>query len=486
MSTQQIKLIIGGTDYTPYIDMTSVGVENNIVMTSDTAGLVMQLDGEVSRPRAGQEFVWQIVDQYGNEVNREFGGVVVKVEEDLDGASLIYTLTIKSYEHWFNRHLVAQQWYNQQSPESVVQQIVNSYCPGFDATTYVQTSGVTIIPQYFDYQIPSDCIKLVANQIGWGTYIDYWRRVHFYPAEFAISPLPNNILDVDNDTASYGGLVLTENGEQVYNKIILRGFKMRSSNYINLTFPGDAQTKQWSLGYRASSVSGDVSVAVFTSLTNYNNDTTFQNTGKISGFTSYGVANASGSVQMNVKRDIVDGAPDQASVSATAYIHYTQHLVRCGNWNGGNTALPSGYVLGVHLYYMKDQVFMGQDTNAQNTIAQIETAPQIGSVPAYSSDGVYEYTAQDKSLTNSTLSAVESKAELLVGKYGSPQITGSFVSYLSGWRAGQYFRLVTTKRMGGLSEYMYVMRVTKQIINSVNGGYVVQNTIEFANSPYLQ
>lgn len=431
-------------------------------MTSDTASCdVWLLPGQMPRPRAGQEFIWQDWD-YTNqtEIGREFGGVVVNVDENVDGIYLVYSLTVKSYTHWFDRHLVIA-WYNQDYAHNVVKSIVNSFCPGF-TTNNVQTTTAQVVPQYFNYQKASDCVKLVADQIGFGWYVDYWKDVHFYPAEFAVSPLPGNILDVDNDFTSYGDLTLTENGEQTFNKVFITGFKTRSTNYTNLTFPGDGQTVQWSLGYRASSVKGDVSVAVFPSLVAYQSDTSFQTTG-----------NPTNGTLLTLKRDIVDGAPDQASEVGTAYIHYTQHLIRVPNWNG--TGAPaSGTVVAAHFYYLRDMVYMGQDMAAQNTIVQIE-----------GTDGVYEYATQDKSLTNSTIAAAQAKAEMLVRKYGRPQLRGSFTTFTSKWRAGQYFTLVTQKRMDGIRKTMFVQRVRKQLIANKDGNYVVQCTVEFADSPYL-
>ena len=462
----QIQLLISGVNYAPYVDLESLSVDNNVIMTSDSAAFTVYLNGELVRPRAGNEFIWRTIDTVtGNELTREFGGVIVDVQEDTDGPTLVYSVTAKSYDHWFNRHLVVA-WYNQDYANNIVTQIIQQFCPGF-TTNNVQSCPAQVIPQYFNYTSPSDAIKTVADQLEWGFYVDYYKDVHFYPAESFASPLPYGILDVENDTISYGDLSLTENGEQVYNRVFLRGFKTRSSNAINLTFAGDGNTSQWSLGYRASSVSGDVSVAIFPSQAAYQSDTGFQNTGV--------VTPGNGGTQLTIKKDLIDGAPDQPGASGTAYIHYTQHLLRIPAWNGTSAAPASGLCIAVHFYYMKDVVYMGQDMTAQNAIAAIE-----------GTDGIYEYSAEDKSLTNSTISAPKAKAQLIILKYGKPQLQGSFTSYLTGWRAGQVFTLNSTVRMSGIdSQRMYVQRVTKKLVNNINGQYVLQNTVEFANSPYL-
>jgi len=485
----RIKLSIGGIDYTHYTDISSVRVDNNVVMTSDSATITIQLDGELNRPFAGQEFIWSTVDATtGVEISRDFGGVVVQVKETTDGPSLIYNVIIKSYDHWFDRHLVVD-WFSQYyvagtrtqllsivpadsanlndtvsngNGDGIINRIVTKYCPGFTCNNVVPTA-TQVVPQYFNYTKPSAALKAIADQLEYGYYIDYYKDVHFYPFEQLKSPLPNNVLDVDNDLVNYGELLIIEDAQQVYNRIFLRGFKTRSSGYLNLSFTADSSTIQWSLGYRVSSIKGDIKVAVFPTMSAYTSDTSFQTTG----------TPVNGTL-MIMKKDIVDGAPNQPGASTTAYIHYTQHLLRIPNYNGTNIPIPTGSVIGAHFYYMKDVVYMGQDVQAQTTVGKTE-----------GTDGIYEYSHEDKALTNSTIAAPQSKAQLLVQKYGVPQITGTFESFLSGWKAGQMFTLVTRKRMGGLSAKMYVLRVTKTIVNNINGAYIVKNEIQFANSPYL-
>jgi hypothetical protein len=484
----QIQILFGGVDYTKYVDLESVSIQNNMVMTSDTGTVIVQLDGELSRPKCGQEFIWHTIDSVsGLELTRDFGGVAVTVQEDTYGTSLVYTITVKSYDHWFNRHLVVY-WFNQYyaagtkaqllslvpgdsaninntvnngNGDGIVNRIVENFCPGFTCNN-VQAVSNTVIPQYFNYVTPSDAIKAIADQLEYGYYIDYYKDLHFYSFENFRSPLPNNTLDVDNDLVNYGDLEIIEDGQQTYNKVFLKGFKTRVSTPLLLTFLSDGSSQQWSLGYRVSSFKGDIAVAVFSSMSAYTADTTFQTTGVTTGGT-----------QMTIARDIVDGAPGQASASNTAYIQYTQYLLRLPNYNGAGI-MPTGKVIGVYFHYLKDVIYMGQDMQAQATIAAIE-----------GTDGCYEYAVDDKSLTNSTIGAPQAKAQLLLQKYRLPQISGTFTSYLSGWRAGQSFQLVTTARMGGVNQRMYVLQVTKSIISNVDGTYVTMNQIQFANSPYL-
>lgn len=486
MTTSSVQFLLNTLDITPLIDYQTVNVDNNIIMTSDVMDFVMYvnpgdtvIDTHTStsvpfvRPKCGNEIIWQnpnaVITAPGGTLKpyREFGGVVVEVREMVEGPTSIYTVHCKSYVQWLDRHLV-QGWFVQQPPETTVKAIVSQYCPGF--TTYsVQNTGVQTTPLYSDYQKVSDAIKGVADQAELGWYVDYYKDVHLYSLESLTSPLPNNTLDVDNDLVNYGDLEIVENSEQQVNSIFIKGFKTRSDQLYYLPYNTDGTSLQWSMGYRVSSVKGDVTVVVYDSMAQYQADTNFKNGG----------ANTAGTL-LTLAKDIIDGAPDRGSASNTAYIHYTQHLIRVPNWNGTNAAIPAGKVLVVRFHYLKDMVWLGKDPAAQNQTSIVEGG----------TDGVYEESYQDASLTNSTIDAVQSKGALILMKYRFPQITGTFTTYFnatskSGWYAGQNFILKTTKRFGGINDVMFVQRVTKQIIKNDSQSLIALYTVEFADSIYL-
>lgn len=485
-TTSSVQFLLNTLDITGLIKYDSVSCDNNIIMTSDTLDFVMVVNpGDTvidtsnghsvsfTRPKCGNEIIWQnpnaiiTAPDSTQKPYREFGGVVVEVRETIEGISNIYTIHCKSYVQWLDRHLV-QGWYPQQPPETTVKSIIQQYCPGF--TTYnVMNTGVQTTPIYSDYRKVSDVIKDLANQAELGWYIDYFKDCHLYSLEDRPSPLANNTLDVDNDVVNYGDLEIVENSEQQVNKIFVKGFKTRSDQLYYLPYNTDGTTLQWSMGYRVSSVKGDVTVVVYDSMAQYQADTSFLNGGA-----------ATAGTTLKLAKDIIDGAPDRGSASNTAYIHYTQHLIRVPNWNGTNAAIPAGKVMVVRFHYLKDMVWLGQDPQAQNQTSITEGG----------TDGVYEEVYQDPSLTNSTLSAVQSKGQLILMKYRFPQITGTFTAYFNstsnaGWAAGQNFVLKTVKRFGGINEVMFVQRVTKQIIKNDTNGLITLYTVEFADSIYL-
>lgn len=435
--------MIRGNDYGPYVDIDSVSATSHVLANQDDMRFKVVLDGELDAPRAGMEVVWQRWNSdTATETSREFAGVLTSVTESELGTSLVYECECQSYLRWFDRRIV-NGFFQQQLAETTIQQVINAYCPGF--TTNNVTAPITIAAQYAEYRRPSDFIKSLVDQIGYGWYIDYSRDVHVYRLEDFISPLPNNTLDVDNDYENYGDLRITEDAENVYNRFTIRGYKQRSSTAYTLRFRGDGVTKTWNLGYRFSSAKNDSTVTI-------------------------------DGVNYPVKRDILDGIPGQAADPTVAYVHWTQHQLRFAN------APADGAIIEFTGYPLVSKTRIDQDD------ASIEYMRDLENTAA--SDGIYEWAETNKSLTQSTQDAVTSKIQLLALKYGLPTLAGTFTSYTSGWRAGQFFRMISTRRLGGnvltQDKKFYVYRVTKRWIQPHHSGsHQIHYMIEFADKPYL-
>jgi hypothetical protein len=442
LSIEILRLLVRGTDYAPYIDISSNPPTATDQLEKNQNGMTftVYLNGEVDPPRAGMEVVWQRYDlATSTETAREFAGVLTRVREKVEGATLVYECEATSYIRWFDRRLV-NGFTQQQRADTTIQSLVNEYCAGFDAS---EINVPIVVPSLrFEYQRPSNCIKAIVDQIGYGWYIDYYRNLHVYRLEELDSPLPNGILDIDNDLTNYGDLEIEEDAEKIFNRFTLRGFKMRSDTPFPFYFRGDGTTTQWSLGYRVSSAKGDVTCTV-------------------------------GGVEYDVKKDVLDGIPGQGGEEGVMYIHYTQHLIRFAS------PPPDGAQIVVTTYPLIDRWQGDQDDESVEYMATLEATES----------GIYEYAEVDKALTQSTGEAIRSKLQLLATKYGFPTIAARFHSYASGWLAGQSFTPISTRRMGGMftgDDRWYVWRVQKTWIQAYHGGPAqIRYDVDCADKPYL-
>lgn len=432
------QITINGLDYTQYIDLESVEVDNSVIMTHDTMQFVIRLRGELPIPADGNEVIWL------NNGVREFAGVVTTIIETDIGTDLEYQITAQSYERWLDRKLVVG-YYPQQAADVTVKQIIQQFAPQF--TTNNVKPGFTLAPFYFNYMTVSDALKKISQMIEYGWYIDYQKDLHFYPVESFVSPLPNNTLDIDNDVVNYGGLVLQLDGSQKKTRIYLKGFKSRVGTPVTLNFPCDGYTMQWNLGYKPSRASGDVSAKIVD-------------------------GNGNTIKTLTIKRDMVDGSPGQNLTDQNSlFVNYSQNLIRL------NYAPPSGQIVQFTMYYLTDTIVMREDPLAQQAAAQSD---------GNGSDGIYEFAITEPALSQSTIDAANARGDQLLYKYAYPELTGTFTSYTQGWRAGQYFYLLSKRRMGGLQNVpVYVRQVKKTIVKADNGGLLIAYEVSFSDVPYL-
>jgi hypothetical protein len=235
-------------------------------------------------------------------------------------------------------------FFQQQRADTTIKQIIDKYCPGF---TYSNVyAPYVLIPQYFNYQRPSQCIRNVCDQAGLGWYVDYTKDIHTYTVENFASPLPNNILNVDTDLTSYGDLEITEDASSVFNRFTVRGYKTRSKYPYTLRYKGDGTTTQFQLGYRFSSAKGDAVVTV-------------------------------DGVDFPVVRDILDGLPGQSSDPTKAYVHWTQHTVRFAD------PPADGAIVAFTGYPLVDKTRVDQDDASIAYMRDLENTT--------ASDGIYEF-----------------------------------------------------------------------------------------------
>lgn len=431
-----IKILIGGNDYTAYVDQPTVNIASNIAVTSDTASLDVVIPNQiVGRPKGGQE----IKIMNGSSV--EFGGVVLTPEEEaLATDVMVYHVKCRDYTFYFDKYVVTDTYKNM-STGDIVKSMVQNYTKGFTTNNVQGTSGSFVITQIkFDHKSPSSCVKKLADDTAFQWWIDYEKDVHFGPTTTVPSPLPNNTLDVDNDTSTYSNLQISEDVSQLRNQIYLEGYKLPASYSIKQDFALDGQSNSIKLNYEPKHDLDTVTITV------------------------NGVAFTS-------RLDIVDGLPNAIAQDNSGYVNYSQGTIRFNNPPASGTA-------SVTYTPMFNMVKMYNDPNAMSEMKQRDLI-----------DGVYEFGIRDQQLTSVDSALADTRGQLELYKFAYPHFSGQFDSFLQGWQAGQYFTLKSSKRMDGelsKGQTFYVVKVTKQIVSHpLNGAPTFKYTVSFSDTPYV-
>lgn len=445
------QITIGGVDYTNYVDVTLIDVQSNLAIMLDTCDLTVAIpDKQIARPKGGQELI------VTSNLGREFGGTIVNVEEGQTGVQtqLDYKVKTRDYSFLLDRHVAFKEYASASfNYDQIVRDMVSTY-GGQDGFTTANVEPTFQAPYTrFDYQPVAQSINLIAQQIAFGFYIDYLRDVHFFDQESNPSPLASNTLDVDHATTVpdatygalgvYGDLKITEDISQLRNRVFLRGHKVTANYVYTEKFTGDGQTLSFGLTYEPShNLASNVSVTV-------------------------------AGVPYTVKADLKDGTPSNTVADGVAYINFQGQVLRF------NVAPAAAAAIVINYKPMLPLVVMVEDPAKQKLMAQ-----RIGGTD----DGVFEYAISDPTLSADNVGPAVARGQEQIAKYGHPKISGSFTSYLHGWKAGQCFTFSSLNRFGGElnGEVFYVTKVQKKVVSHpVNAQPLFFSTISFADSVYV-
>jgi hypothetical protein len=436
-----IQITIAGQDYgTLFVDdITQLKVESDVAASADNCSLPIRIFYQAVRPPEPQMEI--IITDLSTGI-REFAGVVQTSEEDqlLDPWILRYAVRAQDYTPWLNHHLVVESYPEQDGDatlKAIVAQFVNVNGSPVVFTTNNVQSSYTTQARVVDHQPVSQSFQDLCNETQFGWYCDYYKDIHYFARESFISPLPGNFLDIDNDLTSYHDLKIRKDGSQLRNRIFEMGFYTDSSVPRTQSWVADGQITSWSLAFPpASKLSADtitVGGAPYT--------------------------------------PTWDTTQTGAAGNTNAYISTSQSTLRL------DVAPAAGTVVSITYLYQYQLLTEVDDSAAQAATKAIE-----------GTDGIYEYAYSDPSLTGQGVGMAQAKAKLALNKYATPQSIFQFGSYLSGWRAGQYFTATSNKRWGSKyqNQTLYVQKCTKSpIVVPTTGKVIWNNTITASDRPWV-
>lgn len=437
------QVLIGGRDFTQYVDLPSLEIDSYLDPKTDTCQFTVTYPrGTLSRPLSRNELVIYNGTNPDGSPHREFGGVIIEVDDISDKPGVAtYQVKARDYSPWLDRQAVVEALPIQNADVSV-KYLIGKYAPLF--TTNHVTPSFPLTQMYLNYSTLTDALQKISDLAQYIWYVDYYKDIHFGPMDAVPMPtLPNNTLNLDTMPNWYGNLQITDDGTTIRNQIYLKGFEVSSSNQITRTITANGVDNVFPLLYKpARPVNKSCSVTV-------------------------------GGVAYTVKSDMEGGMPGLSNQPGVAYINRQNLTVRF------DTAPASGTQIVVTMYYAYNPVVAVRDPVSQREIASREG----------NGTGEYDWVITDSQLVSDDVSLAQDMGQAAISKWAYPHYTAQFDSYQSGWQAGQYFTMQSSVWMDGFdgagSTTMYVLQVKKTIVENNNGQPLFKSTITCADSPYV-
>ena len=211
-----VVLKIDGVDKSNLVRFGSLRISDKINQAADTCEFVIEQYGsQTYKPEVNKEIIVEV------DTERRYGGVIVEVEQSLDGHSnIVHSVRCKDFTQHMDRLLVTERYTNT-NLQAVVQDLIYRYGEEYDFTdTNVGGADVNIASVSFN-EIPlSECYNKLAKLTPYSWYVDYYKDVHFFKKNDEAAPF--NLSDV-SDNFIYDTLIIKDDLSQIRNKVKVRG-----------------------------------------------------------------------------------------------------------------------------------------------------------------------------------------------------------------------------------------------------------------------
>lgn len=308
-----------------------------------------------------------------------FGGIIDTVSDEQQTHDLTwYNCKARDYTYQLDQKLVVEE-YEGYTADEIVDDIIAKYCTAFTGN-HVYTGAPVIDRIQFPYKKPSDCFKELAGYIGWDWYVDHEKDVWFFdPTEIEFAAP----IDIEATTETVRDIGYNIEMEDLRNRVfVLGGTYLSDLLSPALEWKADGLLTSWTLPWEADYDGASLEVG---------------------------------------------GSPvtlGEAGVDDETAFEYMLDSAKKTLSCGTASAPADGIQMSLSCRIPQDVITQVDDKDSQTAIAAVQGG-----------DGIYEHVITDDSLT--TLGAAASLGQADLDEFADPIVTGSFKTYVTGWKPGQ-------------------------------------------------
>jgi len=198
-------------------------------------------------PSPDEEIVITLADD-----SKIFGGYILEVERNKKKSGKVEAvISCIDYVRLLDRNLVHKS-FEDMTDKAIIEDIIDTYCPGFGITTTNVIEGVTIDQVSYNYLQVSKVLKNICKLTGRNWYIDYDKDIHYFPLTTSSAPF-----NIDSDNNDYINLSLSKDSSQLKNRVYVRG-GTKLSDFTTYVTVGDGEKLKFNLPDKPHSVTVEV------------------------------------------------------------------------------------------------------------------------------------------------------------------------------------------------------------------------------------
>ncbi len=229
---------IDGIDFTNFVDILTVQVQNGIAASEDSMSFNLvisasDLDGVPGMPRGGEIVSFSIANAQES-LEKQFEGVLSVVDQAVHMSRENYVIPCKvnSYTRIMDKLVIEEM--GSGTAGSLVRFLIRKYLPGF-GDRFVR-DGFVVPEDDFDHVPITSVFSKYASAIGFIWFVDFDREIHFSEGEVFAGPLVTIDLDTED---RIGDVLITEDVSQLRNRVYIKDATSRSAESRRDTFVAD-------------------------------------------------------------------------------------------------------------------------------------------------------------------------------------------------------------------------------------------------------
>ena len=230
------SIVINSIDRTADVLNDSLVIEDIINDQTNKCSLALIDRSGSGVPATDDEII--ITDADGTVI---FGGYILStIKSKYFTGKLVTSVKCVDYTRILDRNLV-HKTFEDMTDKEIIENIINTYCPGFGITTTNVIAGATIEKINFNYLQISQVFRKLAELTNKNWYIDYEKDIHFFP--LTTTGTPFNISSTNDE---YSKLKISNNSSQLKNRVYVRG-GTKLSDFTDYIIYGDSELTKFVL-----------------------------------------------------------------------------------------------------------------------------------------------------------------------------------------------------------------------------------------------
>lgn len=205
-------ITINGIDRTADCLNQTVSIEDVINDQVNTCSLSLIDISGLGAPAVEEEIIITLDDVI------IFGGYIVNISLfKKENGVVRYDIQCSDYTHLLDRNLVHKS-YEDDTDKTIIEDLISTYCAGFDISTVNVIEFATINQISFNYIQISQVMRKITELTGYNWYIDYDKDIHYFPLTTNEAPF-----DIDDTNNEYIDLRISKDISQLKNRVYVRG-----------------------------------------------------------------------------------------------------------------------------------------------------------------------------------------------------------------------------------------------------------------------